>query len=144
MEKQLIQAMHLVLADTYALYLKTQNYHWNVTGPEFKSLHLLFEEQYNDLATAIDELAERIRMLNSKVTASLQKFNQDKTIEDADHTFAAEKMVSDLAHDQQKIIKTLHAALRLAQAANDEVTTGMLTERISQHEKNQWMLSSSI
>lgn len=140
----LVNNLKSVLADSYALSLKTQNYHWNVTGPNFESLHLLFEAQYNDLAEAIDLIAERIRALGEKIPVSLSIFNKMTTIPDGDETADAPTMVGQLAQDQLSIIKTLKAALASAQNRSDEVTINLLVDRLTVHEKNHWMLSASL
>lgn len=133
-----------VLADSYALYLKTQNYHWNVTGPHFKLLHELFEEQYTDLAQAVDEIAERIRALGEKAPGTFKDFSNLMTIKDGDETADSKTMVIELAGDQGLVVNTLKAALAAAQEAEDEVTIGLVTERMGVHEKAAWMLRSSI
>lgn len=138
------EALKPVLADSYALYLKTQNYHWNVTGPHFRSLHELFEEQYTDLAAAIDEVAERIRMLGEKAPGSFSAYQALTSIEEGDENVNAEAMVQQLAHDQTVVIGGLKQALKAAQEAEDEVTAGLIADRMSVHEKNAWMLNSSI
>ncbi len=133
-----------VLADSYVLYLKTQNYHWNVTGPQFASLHGLFEEQYTDLAAAIDEIAERIRTLGEKAPGSFAEFSKLASIKEATGDESAQSMVKQLAEDQDTLIATLTAALDAASEAGDEVTIGFVTDRIGVHEKNRWMLTSSL
>lgn len=138
------KSLSIVLANSYALYLKTQNYHWNVTGPNFSSLHGLFEEQYNDLFAANDEIAERIRTLGEKVPASFKIFDNDSEIADGNENACAETMVKELADDQQVIIKLLQSTLKVAQEVNDEVTIGLVTDRLAVHEKNAWMLHSSL
>lgn len=138
------QSLHEVLSDSYALYLKTQNYHWNVTGPHFRSLHLLFEEQYTDLAAAIDDIAERIRALGVRVEASLKVFDKEKHITKANENADAETMVKELVGDNNVIIQTLKHALEEAEKADDVVTVDMLTQRLTVHEKAAWMLESSL
>ena len=133
-----------VLADSYALYLKTQNYHWNVTGPSFKPLHLLFEEQYNDLALAVDDVAERIRALGEKAPGTWKAYEAITSIKDGNEDADATTMVKELAQDQQAILQTLKQALDTAQTADDEVSIGLLVDRMSVHEKAAWMLKSSI
>jgi starvation-inducible DNA-binding protein len=135
--------LHQTLVDSYALYLKTQNYHWNVTGPHFKSLHELFEEQYTDLAEAIDELAERIRALGATVPASLALFAEKTSLGNNDAALAND-MVKDLVAANEHILATLKSALSAAQQADDEVTIGMVTDRLGVHEKALWMLKSSV
>lgn len=139
-----VAALKHVLADSYALYLKTQNYHWNVEGPYFKTLHLLFEEQYTDLAAAIDEIAELIRGLGAKAPGTWKAYQALYTIEDGDETKSANAMVEDLMADQAKMAATLQKALDAAQEAGDEVVTGVMVERLTVHRKNKWMLNSSI
>lgn len=138
------QALKTALADSYALLIKTHNYHWNVTGPHFHSLHLLFESQYNDLFNAVDDIAERIRTLGDKVPASFTAFNQVKTIADGDHQADAATMVNHLAEDNTKLAGLLNNALQVSMQAGDEITTSLLIDRIGIHEKAAWMLRSSL
>lgn len=146
MSKLLIDKMKAVLADNYTLYLKTQNYHWNVSGPNFKNLHDLFMLQYTDLFNANDLIAERILALGSKAPGSFKSFLKLASISEADDggKTNANQMVKDLIGDQAKIIKTITSALKEAQKVSDEATIGMLVERITLHEKNAWMLKSSL
>ncbi len=138
------QALSKLLADTYTLYLKTHNYHWNVTGPRFHSLHLLFEGQYTELALAVDEIAERIRTLGIRAPGSYAEFSELASITEATGTPKAEAMVKDLAGDQDKVISTIKAVWALADKAGDEGTIDLLSGRLSVHEKAGWMLKSSI
>lgn len=138
------EALKTVLADSYTLYLKTQNFHWNVIGPQFRSLHLLFEEQYTDLQTAVDEVAERIRSLGEAAPGSFADFLKRTGIKEAENIPDAEIMVKTLAGDQDIILASLKKALEAAQKAGDEVTIGMITDRMTIHEKNRWMLKSSL
>ncbi|WP_454780724.1 Dps family protein [Legionella sp. WA2022007384] len=140
----MIKKLEVVLADTYALYLKTQNYHWHVKGAQFKSLHELFEMQYTALAEAIDEIAERILILGHKAPATFTALNQLKTIKDGDSNVDANHMVSELAQDNGSLVKDLNAAVKLAQEHDDEGTIALLSERIGAHEKARWMLNASI
>ena len=140
--KPVIEALNNVLADNYALYLKTQNYHWNVEGPNFKTLHLLFEEQYTDLATAIDTTAELIRGLGEKAPGTFAAY-ANATVKPGNENASAEQMVKELTDDQAAIQKTLQTALEAAQKANDEVVAGFLIERLTVHRKAAWMLKSS-
>ena len=142
--KNTIDSLKIVLSDSYVLYLKTQNYHWNVTGPYFKSLHVMFEEQYNDLFTAVDLIAERIRALGEKAPGSFAIYSKLTNIEEGNENTDSDYMVKDLATDQDIIVKTLTNALKEAQAVSDEVTVGILTDRIEIHQKNSWMLKSSL
>ena len=139
-----VNALKVVLADSYSLYLKTQNYHWNVEGPHFKTLHVLFEEQYTDLATAIDEIAELIRGLGAKAPGTWKAYEAISNITDGDEEKSAEAMVKDLIADQDTLEKSLNAALKAAQEVDDEVVGGAMVDRMTIHRKNKWMLSSSL
>lgn len=139
----LLDTLTAALADSYALYLKTQNYHWNVEGPHFYALHKMFEEQYDDLASAIDEIAERIRGLGHKAPGTFAAFQKHTQITDGDNKAKATSMVDELHQDNQKIVKTLTDAMNAAQAANDESTADLMIARIQHHEKVAWMLRSS-
>lgn len=144
MTNNVIADLKVTLADSYILYLKTQNYHWNVTGPNFKSFHLMFEEQYNDLFTAVDLIAERIRALGAKAPGSFAAYSQITNIKEGDENLDADTMLQELAADQEIIVKSLTKALKAAQEVEDEVTVGIMTDRIEVHQKNSWMLRSSI
>ncbi|MDG1286884.1 MAG: DNA starvation/stationary phase protection protein [Rickettsiales bacterium] len=144
MNNPVAESLKAVLADSYTLYLKTQNYHWNVTGPHFASLHVLFEQHYTELTMAIDEIAELIRGLGEKAPGSFEAFQEISTIASGDVNASAEQMVKELAADQLAVSKTVQAALEAAQAAEDEVVIGALTERLTVHRKNAWMLKSSL
>lgn len=139
-----IEALTKVLADTYTLYLKTQNFHWNVMGPMFRSLHLLFEEQYKELATAIDEIAERIRSLGAYAPGSFRNYLELTSIEEATAEIRAEDMLEALAKDQSTIRKTIGHTLSIASDLNDDVTMDLMVRRAQVHEKSEWMLRSSI
>jgi starvation-inducible DNA-binding protein len=140
----LIKNLQILLANNYALSLKTQNFHWNVTGPNFKSLHLLFEEQYNDLFMANDLIAERIRILGAKVPANFKEFELHQNIKDGDENYSCTEMLKELVHDQDVMIKVINNALEIAKKNDDEATISILTDRIEIHQKNAWMLQSSI
>ena len=135
--------MEVVLADSYALYLKTQNFHWNVEGNQFFSLHNLFEEQYTELAAAIDEIAETIRQLGQKAPGGFSKFINLTSIEEGNEDAKAEEMVTQLVADQQKVMDSITEALNIAQEVDDEVTIGILVDRLSAHRKAKWMLSAT-
>lgn len=139
----IIKRLEVTLADTYALYLKTQNYHWHVRGPQFKSLHELFEMQYQELAEAVDQVAERILMMGHKAPATFNEFNQLKTIKDGDSSISANQMVSELAEDHSILVRDLNQAIKVAQENSDEGTISLLSERIAAHEKSHWMLGAS-
>lgn len=139
------EALKHVLADSYTLYLKTQNFHWNVTGPNFRGLHLLFEEQYKDLQNAVDDIAERIRTAGDYAPGSFKSFSKLATIKEAgDEPAKSSALVEELAKDQDTIVATLTKALHTAQKAGDEATADLLINRIGVHEKNHWMLKSSL
>jgi starvation-inducible DNA-binding protein len=143
-QEKIANALKSVLADSYSLYFKTQNFHWNVTGPHFKSLHSLFEEQYTDLADAIDEIAERIRWLGQKVPGSLKFYSDLTSISSSDEHADSTTMIKELLQGQDLVIKTLKAALTIAKTFDDEGTCDLLIARIKTHEKNSWILKSSI
>lgn len=138
-----VNTLSVLLADTYALYLKTQNYHWHVKGPQFKSLHELFEMQYRELAEAVDEIAERLRIMGHKAPATFKDYERLKTIKDGDSDSNANQMVTTLASDHGTLIGDLNQAMALAQKMKDEGTVNLLANRISAHEKARWMLGSS-
>ena len=138
------QNLKKVLAGSYVLSLKTQNYHWNVEGPHFKQLHDLFQEQYADLAVAIDDIAERIRTLEEYAPANYNTYQSLTEIVDGKEQQDAFSMVKDLANDQKKLIKALNETIKVAQEAGDEATADLAISRVTVHEKNKWMLKSSL
>jgi starvation-inducible DNA-binding protein len=133
-----------LLADSYTLYLKTHNFHWNVTGPQFNTLHLMFEGQYTELAGAVDEIAERIRALGVKAPGSYSEFSEMTSITDGTGEESAEEMIRQLAIGQETIVRTAREAFPAADAAHDEPTADLLTQRMQIHEKNAWMLRSML
>ena len=133
-----------LLADSYTLYLKTHNYHWNVTGPQFNTLHQMFEEQYAELATAVDEIAERIRALGIRAPGSYGEFSSLTTIEEGSGEESAEEMIRQLAIGQETVVRTARSAFPAADEANDEPSADLLTQRMQLHEKNAWMLRSML
>jgi len=138
-----IITLRVVLADCYALYLKTQNYHWNVEGKSFFGLHSMFEDQYTELAEVIDTVAELIRGLGEKVPASFDIFAKQTSIKSGNENLSAEEMLQELVDDQLAIQKTLNNALEIFQKDGDEVVAGFLIERLTSHRKTYWMLKSS-
>lgn len=140
--KPVIAVLEQALADTYALALKTQNYHWNVEGPTFFGLHNLFEEQYNDAHGAVDELAERIRALGAPAPGSFQAFMDATKIADAKQNIDAQAMVSDLVSSHETMGDTLREGISVAEEAGDPATADMLTARLTTHDKHAWMLRS--
>lgn len=142
--KKIADELSRVLADTYMLYLKTHNYHWNVTGAHFHSLHEQFEEQYTELADAIDEIAERIRALGHKAPGSFKEFHQLTSVEEDTEKPEAMEMVRRLAVGNEQILRTAREALGPAKAADDEATIDLLTQRLHVHSKTAWMLRSHL
>lgn len=142
--KEIAQGLSVLLADSYTLYLKTHNYHWNVTGPMFQTLHTLFETQYTELATAVDEIAERIRALGEFAPGSYKEYGKLTHIKEADDIPNAEDMIKDLVKGQETIAKTARSIVPVADDASDEVTLDLLTQRMNIHEKNAWMLRSLV
>ena len=138
------EGLSRVLADTYTLYLKTHNYHWNVTGPMFNALHLMFEEQYTEMAAAVDEIAERIRTLGVNAPGSYKAFSKLTEIEEETDVPSAEEMVRQLVIGQETVVRTARNAFSAAERASDEPTIDLLTQRMQVHEKNAWMLRSMI
>lgn len=133
-----------LLADSYSLYLKTHNYHWNVEGPQFNTLHLMFEGHYTELATAVDEIAERIRALGVKAPGSYSAFSDLTSIEEASGDESAEEMIRQLVIGQETVARTAREACTAASEASDEPTADLLTQRMQIHEKNAWMLRSML
>ncbi len=131
------------LADTYTLLLKTHNYHWNVTGPNFFSLHTLFEGQYNELFLAVDEIAERIRALGEKAPGSFSEFSNLSHIVEADNSLDASSMIKDLYNSNEQVIETLIKLRDTAEEENDAETEDLAIARIKAHQKSAWMLKSS-
>jgi starvation-inducible DNA-binding protein len=133
-----------LLADSYTLYLKTHNYHWNVTGPQFNTLHQMFETQYSELAVAVDEIAERIRALGEWAPGSYSAYARLTTIEEEENVPSAEQMIEQLVKGQEAVVRTARSVIKAAEAANDEPTADLLTQRMQVHEKNAWMLRSMV
>ncbi len=133
-----------LLADSYTLYLKTHNFHWNVEGPMFNTLHLMFEEHYTELATAVDDIAERIRALGVRSPGSYREFIELTSIEEAAGSETAEEMIRQLVEGQETVVRTARQAFPAADEANDEPTADLLTQRMQIHEKNAWMLRSML
>lgn len=139
-----VNTLEVVLADTYALYLKTQNYHWNVECGNFKALHEMFESQYDDLFAAIDVVGELIRGLGSKTIGTFEDFSRLTNIKSGNKDANAERMVADLLHDHELIARTLGKAMEVAEQNGDGVVASFLGERMSVHRKTAWMLRSTL
>lgn len=131
-----------LLGDTYTLYLQTHNYHWNVTGPMFQTLHLMFETQYNELALAVDLIAERVRALGERAPGTYRQFVELSSIaEDTDEP-AATEMIRRLVRGQEAVARTAREVFAIASEANDQPSADLLTQRLQVHEKTAWMLRS--
>ena len=141
--KTLTDSLKIVLADTFVLYFKTHSFHWNVTGPNFKSLHELFEEQYTEIWKASDDIAERIRTLGAYAPNNYEEMTKVATLTPSGQTPDEQSMVQILADDNRAIVKTLYDAKKTAENDNDEATVDLMVERIRAHEKAAWMLESS-
>ena len=133
-----------LLADTYTLYLTTHNFHWNVTGPMFNTLHLMFEQQYNELALAVDTIAERIRALGHPAPGSYKDFSKLSSIKEATGVPEAKAMIKHLVEGQEAVARTARKVFPVAEKAADEPTCDLLTQRMQIHEKTAWMLRSML
>src|SRR5262245_61706687 len=140
--KAIADGLSHVLADTYTLYLKTHNFHWNVTGPMFNTLHLMFEQQYTELAQAVDLVAERIRALGLPAPGSYAQYAKLSSIKEETGVPSAEEMIRQLVAGQEAVVRTARNVFVTADGANDQPTADLLTERMQVHEKNAWMLRS--
>lgn len=140
--KKIADGLSRLLADTYTLYLKTHNYHWNVKGPMFQTLHLMFETQYTELATAVDEIAERIRALGEKAPGSYMEYSKLSSIKEETGWPTAHEMIRNLVTAQETVIRTAREIFPTADAGSDEATVDLLTQRVQLHEKTAWMLRS--
>lgn len=129
-----------LLADSYTLYLQTHNFHWNVTGPQFRELHLMFEEHYTELATAVDEIAERIRTLDVVAPGTYKALAALSKIEEVEDVPEAGVMVDILTRGHEQVVKTARDVLKLSQDADDESTSALVSDRMRIHEKTAWML----
>ena len=130
------------LADTYTLYLKTHNFHWNVTGPMFQTLHLMFETQYNELWTAVDLIAERIRSLGVFAPGTYAEYSKLSSIKETEGVPNAQDMLRQLVEGHEAVVRTARSLYPLVEKASDEATADLLTQRIQLHEKTAWMLRS--
>ncbi len=136
------QGLSCLLADTYSLYLKTHNFHWNVTGPMFNTLHLMFEQQYTELALAVDLIAERIRALGFPAPGSYSRYAELSSINEENGVPAAAEMIRQLVEGQEAVVRTARKVFPTVDKANDEPSADLLTQRMQVHEKNAWMLRS--
>jgi len=140
--KAIAAGLSRLLADTYTLYLKTHNFHWNVKGPMFQTLHLMFETQYNELALAVDAIAERIRALGYPAPGTYAEYAKLSSIKDAQGVPSATKMIQELVAGQEAVVRTARNVFPLVEKANDEPSADLLTQRMQIHEKTAWMLRS--
>jgi starvation-inducible DNA-binding protein len=137
-------ALSKVLADTYAVYLKTHGYHWNVAGPTFPALHQLFESQYREQWEALDDIAERIRSLGALAPQGYSAFANLSTIKDGYASLDSDTMLADLLRDNETVLATIRGAFKIADAVGDEATMDMLNARTAAHEKHAWMLRATL
>lgn len=142
--KEITAGLSRLLADSYTLYLKTHNYHWNVEGPMFNTLHLMFEQQYTELAQAVDIIAERIRALGEPAPGSYAAFAKLSSIDEEEDVPTAEEMIQNLVKGQEAVVRTARSIFPASERANDEPTADLLTQRMQIHEKNAWMLRSML
>jgi starvation-inducible DNA-binding protein len=140
--KAIAEGLAKLLADSYTLYLKTHNFHWNVTGPMFATLHLMFEQQYTELALAVDLVAERIRALGHPAPGSYAQFSRLSSVKEETTVPRTEEMLRQLVEGQEALARTARQVFPPAERAGDEVTMDLLTQRLQVHEKNAWMLRS--
>ncbi len=138
--QKVAEGLKHLLADSYTLYLQTHNFHWNVTGPQFTELHVMFEQHYTELATAVDEIAERIRTLDVAAPGTYKEFAALSSISEVDGVPAAKQMVELLKNAHEKVVKTCRKVIAVAQQANDESTLALVSDRMRIHEKTAWML----
>jgi starvation-inducible DNA-binding protein len=142
--EKMAKPLSKLLADSYSLYLKTHNYHWNVTGPMFNSLHTMFEEQYTELATAVDEIAERIRAVGHPAPGSWSEFGELTSIEEGKPGTKALEMVRRLAQDHMTVAASANEVFKVAEKIDDDVSADLATQRRQIHEKTAWMLRSHL
>lgn len=143
-KQPVVDALSALLASSYILYLKTQNYHWNVTGPMFTTLHTMFETQYTELAMAVDEIAERIRALGAFAPGSFSAFTVLSSVKEETGRPDAKKMIRTLVADQEKIAELARAVIEAAEAIRDQASADLATRRLDVHGKNAWMLRSHL
>lgn len=141
---EIAEGLSRVLADTYTLYLKTHNYHWNVTGPQFRSLHLMFEEQYRELWAATDLIAERIRALGRFAPGTYAEYGKLTSIQEDNSVPSAEQMVKNLVKGHEQVVKTARDLFKVASDAGDEVTADLMVQRMDASEKTAWMLRATV
>ena len=141
--EEIADGMSNLLSDTYTLYVQTQGYHWNVTGPNFPALHQMLEDQYIELQAAVDTLAERVRAVGAKSPGSFAEFLERATVKDNKGATSASQMVKDLIEGHETIIRTARPVAEVAEKADDVASADLVTERIRAHEKTAWMLRAT-
>ncbi len=139
---EIAEGLKHLLADSYTLYLQTHNFHWNVTGPQFRELHLLFEEHYTELAVAVDDIAERIRTLGVVAPGTYKQFAQLSSIAEVETVPSAQEMIEILTAGHEQVVRTCRSVLQQAQAGDDESSAALISDRMRIHEKTAWMLRS--
>ena len=139
---KIAEGLSRLLADTYTLYLKTHNFHWNVTGPMFQTLHLMFETQYTELSTAVDLIAERIRALGYPAPGTYSEYVRLSSISETPGVPKAKEMIRLLVEGQEAVVRTARSVFPVVEEVNDEPTADLLTQRMQVHEKTAWMLRS--
>lgn len=142
--EQIAEGLKVLLADSYTLYLQTHNFHWNITGPQFRELHLMFEEHYTELATAVDLIAERIRTLGVAAPGTYKAFVELSNIKEVEGVPGATEMLTLLTKGHEQVVKTCREVLKPAQEADDESTASLVSDRMRLHEKTAWMLRSML
>jgi starvation-inducible DNA-binding protein len=139
---KIVESLSTVLADAFMVYLKTHNFHWNVTGPMFSTLHVMFEEQYTEQWNALDEIAERIRALGHFAPATSKRYVELSNISEEPEVLSAKEMIRQLVDGNEVLVRTMREAVKVADDLDDFPTADMLTTRMEVHEKNAWMLRS--
>ncbi|MFT6389429.1 MAG: starvation-inducible DNA-binding protein [Cellvibrionaceae bacterium] len=140
--KAIAEGLGHLLADTYSLYLKTHNFHWNIVGPRFRELHLMFEEQYTELAVAVDDIAERIRALGFPAPGTYSQYAELSSIKETEGVPSADAMIRILTEDNEAVVRTARRILPSAQKVGDESTASLIADRMVVHEKTAWMIRS--
>lgn len=142
--QEIAQGLKKLLADSYTLYLQTHNFHWNVTGPQFRELHLMFEEHYTELAVAVDDIAERIRTLGFAAPGTYRAFAELSSVKEIDGVPEAKEMVTILMQAHETVVRTSREVLKVAQEADDESSASLIGDRMRVHEKTAWMLRATL
>ena len=140
---EISEGLKRLLADSYTLYLQTHNFHWNVTGPQLRELHLMFEEQYQELALAVDDIAERIRTLDVPAPGTYKAFAELSSVKEVDGIPSSADMVKLLTKGHEQVVKTARKVLKVAQEADDESSASLVSDRMRVHEKTAWMLRAT-